>query len=193
LTGPVADWIIEALFENGIAILVVGLALLFLALRYLVVILKALVLGRSEGVLHRYIFGKPLMAMLVGVLLTFLVPSSSVTTSLIVPLIGAGNLAVRPLFPYMLGANVGTTLTALLAALALAAGTGADQAAVAEAGLTIAFVHVLFNVFGILIIYPVPAIREVPIRMAEFIGNLAFKNRFYAIAYLVGLFYLLPL
>ncbi len=193
LTGPVADWIIEALFENGIAILVVGLALLFLALRYLVVILKALVLGRSEGVLHRYIFGKPLMAMLVGVLLTFLVQSSSVTTSLIVPMIGAGILTVRQVFPYMLGANVGTTLTALLAALALAAGTGADQAAVAEAGLTIAFVHVLFNVFGILIIYPVPAIREVPIRMAEFIGNLAFKNRFYAIAYLVGLFYLLPL
>ncbi len=193
LTGPVADWIIEALFENGIAILVVGLALLFLALRYLVVILKALVLGRSEGVLHRYIFGKPLMAMLVGVLLTFLVQSSSVTTSLIVPMIGAGILTVRQVFPYMLGANVGTTLTALLAALALAAGTGADQAAVAEAGLTIAFVHVLFNVFGILIIYPFEPVREIPIRMAEFVGNLAYKNRFYAIAYLVGLFYLLPL
>lgn len=193
IVKPVAGGIQDLLFENGVIILIVGLALLFLALRYLVVILKALVLGRSEGVLHKYIFGNPLMAMLTGVVLTILVQSSSVTTSLVVPMIGAGILTVRQVFPYMLGSNVGTTITALLAALAFSAGTTGDAATAAQAGLTIAFVHVMFNVFGILLIYPFKFLREIPIRMAEFIGDLAFKNRFYAIAYLIGLFYVLPL
>ena len=193
VTKPVSEWLMGALLENGVAVLLVGLALLFLALRYLVVLLKALVLGRAEGFLHRFVFGKPIRAMLAGLLLTIFVQSSSVTTSLIVPLVGAGILTVRQIFPYTLGANVGTTITALLAALALAAGTAGDAAAAAEAGLTIAFVHVLFNVFGILLIYPFPPIREVPIRMAEFVGDLAFRNRLYAVLYLVGLFYVLPL
>ncbi|MDX1439869.1 MAG: Na/Pi symporter [Rubricoccaceae bacterium] len=193
ITKPVAEWLITLLFENGIIVLLVGLALLFLALRYLVVLLKALVLGRAEGVLDRFIFGNPLLAMGFGLLLTILVQSSSVTTSLVVPLVGAGILTVRQIFPYTLGSNIGTTITALLAALALSAGTVGEEAIAAQAGLTIAFVHLLFNVIGILIVYPFKPLREVPIRMAEFIGNLAYKNRVYAIAYLVTLFYGLPL
>ncbi|HLT46959.1 MAG TPA: Na/Pi symporter [Rubricoccaceae bacterium] len=193
VTKPVSEALVGLLGANGIVVLLVGLALLFLALRYLVVLLKALVLGRAEGFLHRYVFGRPLVSMLAGLLLTFFVQSSSVTTSLIVPLVGAGILTVRQIFPYTLGANVGTTITALLAALALAAGTAGEAAVAAQAGLAIAFVHVMFNVFGILIIYPFPPIREVPIRIAEFVGNLAYRNRLYAVLFLVGLFYVLPL
>ncbi len=193
VTKPIAHWIQDLLFSNGIAVLLVGLALLFVALRYLVVILKALVLGRSEGFMHRFVFGKPALAMLAGLVLTVFVQSSSVTTSLVIPLVGAGILTVRQIFPYTLGANVGTTITALLAALALAAGAGPDELVAVQSGLTIAFVHVMFNVFGIIIIYPIPFLREIPIRLAEFVGELAFKNRVYAIIYLVGLFYGLPL
>ena len=167
----------------------VGLLLLFVALRYLVVILKGFFLSRSEGALDKYIFGKPLVAMAFGMVLTFLVQSSSITTSLVIPLVGAGVLSVRRVFPYMLGSNVGTTATALLAALVAVSG-GEPQA---QAGLVIALCHLLFNVFGIALVYPIPAVREIPIRMAEFVGELAFKNRLYAIAYLLGLFYLLPL
>ena len=167
----------------------VGLLLLFVALRYLVVILKGFFLRRSEGALDKYIFGRPIVAMGFGMLLTFLVQSSSITTSLVIPLVGAGVLTVRRVFPYMLGSNVGTTATALLAALVAVA--GGEPAA--QAGLIIALCHLLFNVFGIALVYPIPAIREIPIRMAEFVGELAFKNRLYAIAYLLGLFYVLPL
>ena len=184
----VAETIAGLLGEIPWLMALAGLALLFLALRYLVVLLKGFVLGRTEGVLDKYVFGNPLMAMAFGMVLTFMVQSSSVTTSLVVPLIGAGILSVRRVFPYMLGSNVGTTATAVLAALvAVASGEPA-----AVAGLTVAFCHTLFNVFGILIIYPIPFIREIPIRMAEWVGELAYKNRLYAIAYLLGLFYLLP-
>lgn len=191
---PISEFAVHTLGDNGILVLIVGLLALFLALRYLVVLLKALVLGKSEGAFDKYIFGKPIVAMAFGALLTFFVQSSSVTTSLVIPLIGAGILTVRQVFPYMLGANIGTTLTALLAALALAgSATGIVEVDHAAAALTVAFVHVLFNLFGVALIYPVSRIREIPIRMAEFIGDLAFKNRAYAILYLVGLFYLLPL
>ncbi|MEM6326435.1 MAG: Na/Pi symporter [Bacteroidota bacterium] len=170
-------------------IALVGLLCLFLALRYLVVILKSLVLGRSESALDKYVFGNPLLAMGFGLVLTFLVQSSSVTTSLVIPLIGAGVLTVRQVFPYMLGSNVGTTATALLAALV--AISGGEPAALA--GLTIALCHLFFNTFGIVLVYPIPFIREIPIRMAEFVGKLAFENRLYAVAYIVVLFYGLPL
>ena len=192
LGGTPFEWAAETLGallgETPWLMALVGLALLFVALRYLVVVLKSLVLGRSESALDKFIFGKPLMAMAFGMVLTFLVQSSSVTTSLVIPLIGAGVLSVRQVFPYMLGSNVGTTATALLAAAV--AISGGEPAAIA--GLTIALCHTLFNVFGILIIYPFKPIREIPIRMAEFIGELAFKNRAYAVAYLLGLFYVLP-
>ena len=184
-----AEWIgANVLGENGWLIAGLGLVFLFIALRYLVVVLKSLVLGRSEGALDKYVFGNPLVAMAFGLVLTFLVQSSSVTTSLVIPLIGAGVLSVRKVFPYMLGSNVGTTATGLFAA-AIAISSGEPSAV---AGLEIALCHTLFNVFGILLIYPLKPIREIPIRMAEFVGELAFRNRLYAVAYVVGLFYLLP-
>ncbi|MEL6612616.1 MAG: Na/Pi symporter, partial [Bacteroidota bacterium] len=182
-----AKWLGSSVLQGipGLVALV-GVLLLFLALRYLVVILKSLVLGRSESALDKYVFGKPLLAMGFGVVLTFLVQSSSVTTSLVIPLIGAGVLTVRQVFPYMLGSNVGTTATALLAALL----TAQDYP---EFAVTIALCHLMFNVFGIALVYPITFVREIPIRMAEFVGSLAFKNRAYAVAYIVVLFYGLPL
>lgn len=189
ITKPVAEFVINLEQQSGIFVLITGLLFLFIALRYLVVLLKSLVLGKSEGFLHKYIFGAPWMSMLCGLVLTILVQSSSVTTSIAVPLVGAGILTVRQIFPYTLGSNVGTTVTALLAALSLAAG-GESQAV---AGLTVAFAHLLFNVYGIATIYLIKPIREIPIWLAEKLGELTLVNRFYALAYLLALFFVLPL
>ena len=186
---PITEFMIMMLQEIGWLVLVVGLLMLFMALRYLVVLLKSMMMGRTEKILHKYIFGAPLAAMACGVVLTILVQSSSVTTSIIVPMVGAGILTVRQIFPYTLGANIGTTITALLAALALAG----DNAETGIFGITIAFAHLIFNIFGILIIYGIPILREVPLKMADWMGMLAYKNRWYAFLYLVSLFFLLPL
>ncbi|MEM8487144.1 MAG: Na/Pi symporter [Bacteroidota bacterium] len=186
---PIAGSIIAMLGEVGWLILIVGLLLLFLALRYLVVMLKKIMMGRTERILHKYIFGAPMAAMACGVVLTVLVQSSSVTTSVIVPMVGAGILTVRQVFPYTLGANVGTTVTALLASLALAA----DNPETGIAAITVALAHLIFNLFGIIVIYGIPPIREIPIKMAEWMGQLAGKNRLYAFLYLISIFFLLPL
>ena len=189
LTKPVAGAIIGLAGENGLAVLLIGVVFLFFALRYLVRLLRALLLGRSEALLHKYIFGTPMKAMFFGVVVTIMVQSSSITTSVIVPLVGAGIVTVAHVFPFVLGANIGTTITAVLAALVLAAGGGPA----AEAALQVAFAHVCFNVFGIAFIWPIRAIRNVPVRLAEMLGDLSVKNRGYAFAYIAVVFFLLPL
>ena len=97
-------------------------------------------------------------------MMTAVVQSSSVTTSLIIPLSGAGIVSLKQLFPYTLGANIGTTVTAILAALA----TQSDIA------VTVAFSHLCFNIFGIMIFYP---LKFIPIRLAELVGMKASQSR----------------
>lgn len=190
---PIAAQVIELTQSNGIAVLLIGLLLLFISLRYLVTLLKALVLGRSEKLLHKYIFGAPALSMLFGVLLTILVQSSSITTSLTVPLVAAGLVTVAQIFPFVLGANIGTTITALLAALVAASGADGNVTPLGVAALTTAFAHLSFNVLGILIFFPIRRLRNIPIRLAEKLGQLAVRNRGYAFGYVLTVFFIAPL
>jgi sodium-dependent phosphate cotransporter len=123
--------------------------------------------------------------MLVGVIVTVMVQSSSITTSLLVPLAGAGLLTLEHAFPVTLGANVGTTVTALLATLAV---SGPNAAA----GVEIALVHVLFNLSGIVLIYPLRPIRRLPLVAARKLAEVAVKSRKWALIYVFGLFFGLP-
>jgi len=165
----------------GAVLVVLALALIFVALAGLTRVLKRVVLDRAEGSLTRWIGGGGLGAMVMGMLLTAAVQSSSITTSLLVPLIGAGLVTLEGGFAVTLGANVGTTVTALLASLA---GNGA--------AVTVAFVHLLFNVAGIVLIYPVRPIRRLPINLARYLAHRASRNKLWALLYLVGVFFALP-
>lgn len=189
VTQPISDGIAGVVNHNGIMLLIVGGALLFGALYLLVILLKRLVLGRTEHILHKYIFGAVPVALAVGVLVTVLVQSSSITTSLTVPLAAAGIVTVSRIFPFILGANLGTTVTSLLAALAVAGGGGESSIL----ALHVAFAHLVFNGMGTIIFLPFPPIRQIPIRLAEGLGNLAAKNRFYGVAYIVLVFFVIPL
>jgi sodium-dependent phosphate cotransporter len=188
VVDPVVEVVIGLANENGILVLVLGVAGLFLALRYLVKLLRALLLGRSERLLHKYVFGKAGMAFLFGIIITVMVQSSSITTSVMVPMVGAGIVTVAQIFPFVLGANIGTTITAILAALVLAGGGGAGG----EAALTVAFAHLTFNVLGIVILWPIPFLRRIPIWLAEKLGELAIRNRGYAFGYVAVVFFVMP-
>ena len=121
--------------------------------------------------------------MFFGVFITVLVQSSSITTSLVVPLAGAGILNLRQIFPYTLGSNIGTTFTALLASLV--SGT--------HAPLAVAFAHLLFNIFGILLIWSVERIRNIPLHIARWFAELAVRNRIIPLLYIGILFFGIPL
>lgn len=182
-TAPAVDGAVNLIGQQPWLLLLTSLALMFTALRYLVVLLKSLVISRVEALFDQVIFSTAGRAMLFGLIITALVQSSSVTTSLAVPLAGAGILTIQQIFPYTLGANVGTTITAMLAALAV----GEVHA------VTVAFAHMLFNVCGILVIWPLPAIRKLPIIMAEKMTDIAMHSRIIPVVWLLFFFFLLPL
>ncbi len=186
---PVTAWIVSVAQSNGVIVLVVGLVLLFAALRYLVVLLRRLTSGKSEEFIHKYLFGSAPLALLFGTIVTVMVQSSSITTSVIVPMVGAGIVTVAQVFPFVLGANIGTTITALLAALVLAA--SGEPAGIAA--LQVAFAHLCFNVFGVALFLPIRPIREIPIRLAEALGRLVSRSRLYALAYVGIVFFVIPL
>lgn len=176
---PAANLIKNILGSSGIWILILAFVLLFFSLRYFVEIMKPLAKTEFKHLMHKHIFNYPLRSFGVGIFLTALVQSSSVTTSLIVPLAGVGILSLKRAFPYILGANIGTTITALLASLV----TGSPI------GVTVAIAHILFNCFGTLIVYP---IRRIPIKLSRAIAGLTFKSRVYPVAYIIGTFYIVP-
>lgn len=189
LVDPVATYIVEAANGSGPAVLVVGLVLLFISLRQLVVLLKSLVMGRAERLLHKYIFGTIGASFIAGIVLTVMVQSSSITTSVVVPMVGAGILTVTQIFPFVLGANIGTTITAILAALILSA--GGEVAGIAA--LKVAFAHLFFNIYGILMFLPFKRMRQIPIWMANRLGDLSARRRIYALSYVLAVFFLIPI
>ena len=172
------------LHKGAATVVMVALALvgIFFALTFLTRLLKSVVLARAEGAFTKNVQRAGLMAMLVGLLVTVSVQSSSITTSLLVPLIGAGIVPLESAFAATLGANVGTTVTALLASL-----TGTPQA------VTVALVHLLFNLSGIVIIYPIPRLRRIPVALARGLAKRTARTPYFAFVYMVGLFFVMPL
>ncbi|XP_054440678.1 sodium-dependent phosphate transport protein 2C [Pteronotus mesoamericanus] len=125
------------------------------------------------------------LAILVGAGLTFVLQSSSVFTAAVVPLMGVGVISLERAYPLLLGSNIGTTATALLAALA-------SPANVLLSALQVALIHFFFNLAGLLLWYVVPALR-LPIPLAKRFGDLTARYRWVAVAYLLLSFLLLPL
>lgn len=168
----------------GVALLVAGLALIFLALALITRNMRAVMQGRIERSLNAVLGkGAGISAMFIGVLITIAVQSSSITTSVLIPLVAAGVLTLDNAYPVTLGANLGTTVTALLASVA----------AERPEALTIALVHTLFNISGILLFYPIPRLRVIPIVLATKLATLAVERKQLVVAYVVGLFLVVPI
>jgi solute carrier family 34 (sodium-dependent phosphate cotransporter) len=168
----------------GILFLAGGLALIFLALGLITKNMRQLVAGGVERAMNRIVGrGGGAMGILLGIAVTVAVQSSTITTSILVPLVAAGILTLPNAYPITLGANVGTTITALLASLAV----------LRPEGLTIALVHTLFNLTALVMIYPIKRVRLLPVQMAEKLASLAVSHRSVVVGYVLGLFLVVPL
>ncbi|MDQ2193902.1 MULTISPECIES: Na/Pi symporter [unclassified Vibrio] len=170
---------------GGVMLIVLGIATIFVAITVMGKLMKSLMVGRAKEILKDAIGRGPLHGILSGSIVTVLVQSSSTTTSLMVPLVGTGVLKVRDVYPFTLGANIGTCITALLAATAV-------SGEFAVFALQIALVHLTFNVLATVLIYGVPFLRELPIKGAEMIAEMATKNKSVVAVYLLSVFIILP-
>jgi len=158
-------------------------AVLMAALLLIVKLLQSLVLAKIEAFFDEHLFRNPARAMLFGTVLTVAVQSSSITTSLVVPLAAAGVLKLRQIFPFTLGTNVGTMVTAILAAIA----TGRGEA------ITVSLAHLLFNVSGIVLIWPLEVVRQTPVRCAEWLAETVSRNRMTSLGLVGSVYFILPL
>ncbi|MUL39012.1 Na/Pi symporter [Gloeocapsopsis dulcis] len=188
IVEPIADFIVGLTQETGWIVLIIAFALLYFSLRGLVKALKAILDENLQEKIKKYLFGSWWQAMGFGLLITVAVQSSSITTSVIVPIIALGIVAAMQALPYFLGANIGTSTTALLAALSLATDGGAEGVA----SLTVAMVHMVFDLYAIALLYPIKYTRRLPVWLAEKSADFVTAGRVAAIGYIAAIFYLLP-
>ncbi len=187
---PVAEFLQNYLLElfshdftAGIVGIVIALILLFLSLTRIVKLMKRIVIGKFEVLIHSYLFANPMRSLTIGLIFTAIIQSSSVSTSLIVPLVGAGFLTVEQVLPYTLGANIGTTVTAILAALV----TQNPYA------ITTAFIHLLFNISGAILWYPFKPLRSLPLGIAKWLGKMVFNKRWLGFVFIAVIFFIIPI
>jgi solute carrier family 34 (sodium-dependent phosphate cotransporter) len=181
-TAPTIELLAWLVGSRPVPLLVLSIVLTYGMLAAIVKLLRSLMLRRLEDIFDRHIFRTPCRALFFGLLITFAVQSSSIPTALAIPLAAAGVIKLMQIYPFSLGANLGTTVTAILAALATAN----------PAAVTVAFAHLLFNIIGILIIWPIPFVRAIPLKAAVGMGEWAYNARWLPPVFVLLLYFLIP-
>jgi len=167
---------------SGLVVLIISVLFLCICLIGLVKTLSSLLSGASAKVITKATDVHGVVAMALGAAVTILVQSSSITTSVLTPLVGLNIIPLEQMFPLTLGANIGTTVTGLLASMV------SDS----PKSLQVALAHLMFNIVGILIWYPIPAMRKIPLNMARWLGKCTRKSRYFPLIYLVIVFVIFP-
>lgn len=187
-SGHIKDFFTDVIELSGVwlsvALLFSAIMMILGALYFLTKTMRVLMANRIEKWLNRALEKSVYLGLIFGVVITVMVQSSSITTSLLVPMFGAGILTLEAGFPILVGANIGTTVTALLASLAT------DDV---KAAMTIAMVHLLFNCCGTAIFLPIRRMRLIPIACAEWLADRAVGNKLWVVGYMLAVFVLLPL
>ncbi|GMF49406.1 unnamed protein product [Phytophthora fragariaefolia] len=134
----------------GAIAVVIGFCILVCALLTRVKMLAKVFMGPTKKLIPKLLNYNGYVNILVSTLITFSVHSSTVVTSTLTPMAGLGVITLEQAYPLIIGANLGTTGTGLLASLV----TGKSDS------VAIALVHFWFNVFGIFLFYPISITRK---------------------------------
>lgn len=179
-TRPLTLWISE-MIGSPVVLLLLSILLVFVAIKFLSDTVFKTYISSNYTKVSKFIFKQPFWAFFYGVFFTAAVQSSTVTTSLIVPAVANRKVSLIKAFPFIIGANIGTTITAAIAALYKN-----------EAAIALAMMHFLFNIIGALIFLPFSSIRNIPVRISTFIGTESVKKRFVGFAYILLTFFIIP-
>ncbi|MFC0261269.1 Na/Pi symporter [Fontibacter flavus] len=179
-TRPFTLWLIE-LISIPFLSLILGVLLVFASIKFLSSYVLKTFMSPNFNKANKHIFQKPYIAFIYGIFFTAAVQSSTVTTSLMVPAVASRKVSLVRAFPFIIGANIGTTITAAIAAIYKT-----------DAAISIALVHFLFNLCGALLFLPFPGIRKIPVKLATLLGRESNRTRFVGIAYILLTFFIIP-
>ena len=180
------DWDMS---DNGAGtfLTVVSLISLCSCLFCIVYMLQIIVKGTAARILRKVVGFNGYLNIVIGTFITIMVQSSSITTSTLTPLAAVGLINLEDMLPLTLGANIGTTLTGIMAATVVT--SNPVQA------WQVALCHLFFNIFGILVWYPVPLIRKVPLDGAKFLGKMTTNPKWgkvFPLMYTFVCFFIIP-
>lgn len=173
------EWIVSTF--GPVISLLLGIILLFSCIKFISKWLYKILIGRTKDQFEKVVFKNKFRAFSWGLVITSVAQSSSLTTSLIVPLVATGKVKIKKAFQFIMGANIGTTITALLAAIFQS-----------EAAISLALVHLLFNLTGVIVFFLIPYMSQLPVYLAKQMGKVTMKIRLVGFAYILIAFFLLP-
>ncbi|MCG8391380.1 MAG: Na/Pi symporter, partial [Cytophagales bacterium] len=177
---PLTNFLIK-LIDNGLVSIILSFLLLFGSIKVLSRIITKILIGESQGKLREFIFSNPYKSFTWGAILTAAVQSSSITTSLVVPFVAKGKIRLQSATPFIMGANIGTTITAFIAVLIES-----------SMAMGIAVTHLLFNLVGVIVFLPFRQLRNIPIKLAYNFGALTMNYRLVGISYILFTFFIIP-
>lgn len=178
--SPIIDFIVSFI-DNGFMLSILSIALLFGSILFFRKVLSQTLGFGSQAQFQQFFFKNELKSFAWGLLTTAAIRSSTVTTSLVVPLVAKKVVRLKSAQPFILGANIGTTITAFIAAMFNS-----------NAAISIAIAHFLFNAIGVLVFSLIPIVKEWPIKMANKLGQLTLKYRLVGFLYLLLTFFFIP-
>lgn len=167
---------------NGVVVFLIAFVILLCSILVFRKLISDLLDAKSPEGFSRFIFGGDVRAFGWGFLTTAAIRSSTITTSVVVPIAAKKVVGLNRVAVFIMGANLGTTVTAFVAAV--------FSSNTSSVGIAIA--HFLFNFIGVLLFFPIPALRQVPVRMAKTFGKTTARHRLIGFAFILLTFFLIP-
>jgi len=131
-------------------------------------------------------FKSPARGFLTGFTITFIVGSSSIGSSLVIPFLATRVVDLKTAYPYLVGCNLATAVDMSQIYGYIAGGT---------VGMILGSAHVLLNLMAITIWFISP-LRFVPIKIAEWLGGMITENEnaiYSLLAWVVVVFFVIPI
>ena len=178
--SSLAEWMVN-LIDSPILIVLIAFALLFSSIKFFSRVISKILMGESQERLKLFIFDSTSKSFAFGTLFTAAIQSSSVTTSVVVPFAATGKIQLNRIMPFILGSNIGTTITAFIAAIVRS-----------DLVMSIAMTHLIINLIGVIIFMPIPAMRTILMQLANGFGELTSRHRIVGLIYVVFTFFLVP-
>lgn len=183
---PTFKWLINLLFGvigNVYVLIFFSFSVLVASILVFRKLLSDLLKAGSPEAFSRFFFTNELKSFFWGLITTAAIRSSTITTSVVVPMVAKKISTLKQAVPFIMGANIGTTITAFIAAM--------FNAKASDAG-SIAIAHFLFNAFGVLLFFPITVLKKIPLAMAKWLGNLTYEYRFAGLLFILISFFFLP-
>jgi len=182
LFGPIVDFLAR-IIPSGFLLALLAFLLLFVSILLFRKIISRLLQASSPERFSRFFFMNAWKSFFWGFLTTAAIRSSTITISVVVPIVAQKIVSIRKAAPFILGANIGTTITAFIAAV-LNVNT--------STAISIAIAHFLFNFIGVMIFYPIPLLRKLPLELATRLGKLTLRYRLIGFVYILLTFFIIP-